>query len=492
MNRAIRRFAAAATLAAALPQLYACSTNPATGEQSFTAFMSPQEEIRVGREEHPKIIKEFGGVYDDPRIAGYVGSVGATLARASELPDLQFTFTVLNSDIVNAFALPGGYVYVTRGLLALASNEAELAGVLGHEIGHVTARHSAQRYSAAVASQLGVAVLGIFAGGLGAQAGAAAGQMALAGYSRDQESQADLLGIRYLSRTGYDVNGMPSFLAKLQAESALQAELAGRAGAADEFSLLQSHPRTADRVRDAIEQTKAQGVQPTGARTDAAEYLATIDGMYFGGDPDNGFIRGHTFIHPKLGFRFEVPAGFHIFNSATSVSARGPNGARVVFGAETRPQTQGLGMAEYIRAVWARGVNLVGLEPIDINGLPAATAATRITSQGATYDIRLVAIRFDERTIYRFLFVAKPADTAGLNEAFRRTTYSFHKLTADERRTLTPLRIRVVTVRAGDAVDSIAQRMQVESDKRRRFEVLNGLAAGARLAPGDRVKIVAD
>lgn len=153
--------AAVVALGLAAFSLGGCSTNPATGSQSFTAFMSPDKEVEVGRDEHPKILKQYGGELEDPKLRAYVDGVGQRLAQQSELPELRFTFTVLNSDITNAFALPGGYVYVTRGLLSLASNEAELAGVLGHEIGHVTARHTAQRYSRAVATGIAAAAVGV-------------------------------------------------------------------------------------------------------------------------------------------------------------------------------------------------------------------------------------------------------------------------------------------------------------------------------------------
>ncbi len=486
----LRAWAAGALLVANL-SLAGCAPNPATGRESFTGFMSTAEEARVGREQHPKVMREFGGEYADPALQRYVSQVGDALARHTELPDLKFTFTVLNSDIVNAFALPGGYVYVTRGLVALAGNEAELAGVLGHEMGHVAARHSAERYSAAVAGQLGVAVLGVLLGGAAADVGGQVGQLALASYSRSQESEADLLGIRYLARSGYDVNAMASFLAKLQAESAFSAELAGRSGASNEFSLLQSHPRTADRVREAIAVARDQGVRG-GGRLDRDEYLQAIDGMWYGGDPANGFVRGRRFIHPALGFLFEVPAGFHVFNAERSVAARGPNGARINFDADSRAQTAGLAMADYIRDAWARGRTLSGLESIDVNGLPAATATTRLSGNSGTFDVRLLAVRFDEKTIYRFLFASRPADAESLSAPFRRTTYSFRRLGAEEARTLRPLRLRVVAVRAGDTVDSLARQMALDEHQRRRFELLNGLASGDAVRPGDKVKLVVD
>ena len=193
-----------------------CAVNPATGDQQVM-LMSADQERRIGAEEHPKILKEFGGAYEDPKLSGYIAAIGGRLAAASELPDMRVTITVLNSPIVNAMALPGGYVYVTRGLLALAQNEAEVAGVIGHEIGHVVARHTAARLSRAQVAQfglIGLAVLGS-ATGLPAGTGRLASTLAslhLQGFSREQEFEADTLGIRYMSRVGYDPEAMATFL----------------------------------------------------------------------------------------------------------------------------------------------------------------------------------------------------------------------------------------------------------------------------------------
>ena len=185
-----RSFFSMVLLLPLLAVLGACSANPATGKQSFTAFMSPEKELQVGAEEHPKMVEQFGGVYGDKALSAYVRDMGLRLAKTSEMPDLPWTFTVLNDPLVNAFALPGGYVYVTRGLLALASDEAELAGVLSHEIGHVTARHSAQRYSSTVAANIGVQVLGVLSqaaglGGAGGQIASLGANLALKSYSRE-------------------------------------------------------------------------------------------------------------------------------------------------------------------------------------------------------------------------------------------------------------------------------------------------------------------
>lgn len=490
------RAAVALALAALLLTTSGCSTNPATGRTSFTAFMSEEKEKEVGAEEHPKIIKEFGGEYPDPKVRQYVQELGARLAKQSELPDLKFTFTVLNSDIVNAFALPGGYVYVTRGLMALASSEAELAGVIGHEIGHVTSRHTAERYSAALGAGILTTVAGIFLGGPVGQLGEAVSGMALASYSRDQELEADMLGVRYLDRTGYDENAMASFLAKMEGESRLAAEMAGRPGAADEFSIMQTHPRTADRVQAAIAEARKQGATNPGTKVEKDAYLNVIDGLTYGGDRDSGWSINRTFIHPGLRLRFEVPEGFRIMNSESKVLARGPNGAQIVFDAAPRDNSgrstaEGMEPAAYLQRVWARNINISGLESITINGLPAATAASRLSMSSGTMDVRLVVIRFDPRTMYRFIFATPPAQTAALNEPLRRATYSFRRLDDREAANAKPPRLRVVRVARGDTVESLARRMPFDEFNVTRFRVLNGLKEGEQPRVGDRVKIIA-
>ncbi len=480
----------AACLAAALTLSSAgCSVNPATGRQSFTAFMSPAEEIRIGRELHPKVLEEFGGTYHDAAVNAYVNHVGQTLAGHSELAHLNFTFTVLNSDVVNAFAVPGGYVYVTRALVALAGNEAELAGVLAHEIGHVTARHTAERYSQAMLAGLLAGIGGAAVGHAGLanvlESGAA---VYLQGFSRDQEYESDLLGVRYLMRAGYENRAMASFLGKLQAHSRLEARLSGRPEAADAFNIMSTHPRTADRVERAMQAALARGRPAARPRLGAETFLNQIDGMFVGGDPRNGIIKGRRFIHPRLRFRFEVPEGFRLINGQDKVGAIGPKGARIIFDL-ARPRGR-VRAADYMVRTWAPRARLQSVERITVNGLDAATGTTRVQTKKRAYDVRLVAIAATSGTVYRFLLATPPALTKRLSVGLRRTTFSFRLLTPRQAKRARPFRLRVITAKAGDTVETLAARLPYERHRVERFRVLNGLQPGEEIRGQRWVKIV--
>lgn len=486
-----RRLGALFTVLAAIgPGLTGCSTNPATGEQSFTAFMSPADELRVGREQDPKIRQEFGGTYEeDPALSAYVTRIGRKLAATSELPDLEFRFTVLNTPDVNAFALPGGYIYVTRGLVALAENEAELAGVIAHEIGHVTARHSAQRYSQAVAANLGVALLGILTENpaLTDVAGQGA-NLYLKSYSREQEFEADTLGIRYLNRAGYDTGAMASFLAKLGEVSRIRAEISGSGRDPDAVDLLATHPRTVDRVQKALAAARIQAAaNPVRNR---AVFLDRIDGVMFGSDPKEGVVRERVFLHKELNFRFEVPPGFKLFNKPTQVLAADRGGARFVF--DRAPRVSGMRPADYIRIRWARDHAIRNLESITVNGLEGATAWLPVTARnGARFVLRLVAIRYDASTIYRMQFLVPEGRTADLNEAMRRTTYSFRSLTEEERRSIRPYEVDVVTVSDKSTEQALAAEIPMPGYEVRFFRAFNGLNRGTLPPTGTRLKTVA-
>ena len=219
-DRGARRMSVARALLALLvlaAPVSGCALNPATGERNFTAFMTLEDERRIRDQEHPKILARFGGAYDDPALTAYVAEIGQALAAKSEMPRLDFRFTILNTPVVNAFALPGGYIYLSRGLLALADSEAELAGVLAHEIGHVTARHAARRFSRHVLANFGAELLDLVTIGGMAEAARAEADAYIQGYTRDQEFEADSLGLRYLRAAGYDAGAAPRFLNKLAA-----------------------------------------------------------------------------------------------------------------------------------------------------------------------------------------------------------------------------------------------------------------------------------
>jgi len=466
--------------------LTACATAPGTGRTIFTGGLTEEQESEMGRQQHPQILKQFGGAYDDPALARYVTSVGERLAATSERKDIHYTFTVIDSPIVNAFALPGGYVYVTRGLLALARNEAELAGVLAHEIGHITARHAAERYGQNLATTIASAGLGILGGSAAASAGQSLGAVALSSYSRDQEFESDTLGVRYLSRAGYKTSAMADFLGQLLANSRLDAEIAGQPGAADQFSLLQTHPKTADRVERAVEAAQVQANNESDVRQ--AVYQRHIDGIVYGDNPSQGVIKGRRFLHPDLRFAFEVPEGFELINAPQLVIGRGPGDAVILFSRAPEPYSGS--MTRYLTDVWGKKATLRDVESLEIDGMKAATASTRADTDVGLRDIRVIAIRYDENTVYRFLYATPPNQTARYNEAFRRSSYSFEKLSAAEAAEITPLRIGLHKVQPGETVETIAAGMPLVDRGAERLMVLNGLDSPAELKPGMTIKVI--
>jgi len=483
-------------LMALLPALLlvaACSANPATGKQSFTAFMSPEKELQVGAEEHPKILKQFGGAFTDKSWNAYVRDIGLELASYSEMPELPWTFTVLNDTQVNAFALPGGYVYITRGLLALASDEAEMAGVLSHEIGHVTARHTAQRYSSTVATNLGIQVLGVLtqaAGVGGAENIAAVGaELALKSYSREQELESDMLGVRYLARAGYDPDAMASFFEKLSAHQRIEGLIAGDPNAAEKHNMLATHPRTADRIVQAIDLADKNGAG--GVRREAKRYLAKIDGMVFGDDTDQGLVRGTEFIHPDLRFRFEVPEGFTIRNMPDMVLATDKDGNSIKFADASAKDVRDAGsMEKYLTHKWSGDANMEHVEWIDINGMKAVTGGAQVWTGKRNVDVRRIVIEQDKDSYWRFQFVAGTGDAKLLNEPFRRTTYSFRSISKSEADAVHPWRVRVVTVGRGVTFDDLVASMAIDEYPKEWFEALNGIGPDDPLIPGMRVKVI--
>lgn len=476
--------------------LSGCTTNPATGESVFTGGMDTAQEISIGREQHPQIIRAFGGEYGSPELRRYIDSIGQLLARTVERRGFQYKFTLLNSGIVNAFALPGGYIYISRGLLALAENEAEVAGVLAHELGHINALHHGRRQGSETIAGLLIAGAGIAASAAGVgnnqigQLGSAVAQSVLRGYSREHELESDRLALRYMSRAGYDPQAMVDFLKKMRGQSRLEAKRLGKSpDKVDATNYLATHPAPIERVRKASAlATRYRVADPMLARD---VYLQKIDGIIYGDDPDQGFVRGRTFVHPKLRFRFDVPDGFQLFNSPRQVRAIGPGGAAIIFDSARKPSDGPV--SYYVANVWGRGAKLAGLETIRINGMESATATTQARTNDGPRDVRLLAIRRNLQTIYRFAFLTKPGQAAKWSTPFRRTSHSFRLLTESEAAVLRPLRIRTQRVRRGDTVASLARRMALKDGfALERFLVINGLARNSRLRSGQVVKIIGE
>ncbi len=444
--------------------------------------------MKVGAQEHPKILEQFDGVYDDPRVTGYVAEVGGRVAAKSEMAATQFRITVLNTPEMNAFALPGGYVYVTRGLLSLMNSEAEMAGVLAHEVGHVTARHTAKRYSQAQGVSIVAGILGtLIRSETLERIGKMGGQAWLASFSRDQEFQADSLGVRYMARAGYQPAAQGDVLASLGRYHDFAARL--NPGKSKASSIFSTHPQTPERVRRAYQ--KAAGKNLPDAPRYRDRFLDHMDGMIYGDDPKHGLVRGRKFLHPVLRFAFEVPEGFTIRNGRAAVLARGPANTFMVFDTDPKARQRSQDtLVHYIKNVWARNLDFDWLEGTKINGLAAATGTATVRSRKGRFLVYFAAIRADNRQLYRFLFTTPKGNASAMVRRMDQTVDSFRRLSTKAAGKLKPLRIRVHTVRRGDTVAKLVERMAVAEEPKRLFEVLNARSPDQPLQVGERVKLI--
>jgi len=466
--------------------LTGCSTNPATGKQQFTALMSPAQENQVGANEHQKIAAQFG-FYESPRVVNYVREIGRNIVPHTERADVKYNFYVLDSPIVNAFALPGGYVYISRGILSLANNEAELAAVLAHEVGHITGRHSAERYSRSAVTSLGANILSVaLDSGAAAQALGLGANLYLSSYSRSQETEADSLGLRYLTKTGYQPDGMAQFLSSLQAQSGLDARLAGQKGKQG-FNYLSTHPATSQRVNATL---AAADSYPQTGKWGRNTHFSIINGMTYGDSESQGFVKGNSFYHTQLGFGFDVPEGYKIQNTPTQVvAASKANGAAIIF--DMAPNKGRLDSETFLKQIWMKGEKVQGLESITVNGMRAATAMFAGRVNGKPSSIRLLAIEFEPERFARFQIAIPQGSSAAITNDLKRASYSFRRLSTAEKSSLRPQRIKIVTARAGDTAASLSDKMPFKSYLREdRFRVLNALVPGEALKVGRQYKTI--
>jgi predicted Zn-dependent protease len=463
-----------------------CTQNPMTGKSEFTGLMPAQQEASIGAAQHAEITKQFGGVYENARIQSYVSEVGQKMAQYSERQDVQYRFTVLDSPIVNAFALPGGYVYVTRGTLAVANSEAELAAVLGHEIGHVAAHHQAARYSQGVLTQLGASVLGAAIGiPAASQAIGLGSNLYMSSYSRDQETQADQLGVRYLSRSGYDMMGMSNFLRDMNLYQSTNAQIEGKNET--EFSYFSSHPDTAGRVQQSRNEISKYPVQSSPVRSEN-RYLSMIRGLPYGESATQGFVRDGKFYHPDIGFLLSVPPSFNIDNQPQRIAIEGQEGTVLVLDMTKRGNIRRA--EDYVSGVWLKGQGTEALDTITVGGMPAATTSVNVNINNQPAEIRLIAIEWSDTEFVRMqILIPRGASNTAVDD-LKRISYSFRRMNEGERNSVRPYKVDLVTARAGDTIQSLAANMAVDKGKLEQFAALNGLTPATPIIVGRMYKVV--
>lgn len=463
-------------LIAALATLSACSTNPATGERQLI-LISQSQEIAMGRQYDPQIIQTFGLVEDDA-LQRYVQDLGAGIAATSEQPQLPWTFRVVDDPVVNAFALPGGFIYVSRGILAHFDNEAQLAAVLGHEIGHVTARHSAEQMSTQQLAQIGL-VAGMLIepdlqrfGGL-----AVAGlQVLFLKHSRDDERQADDLGLRYMQRARFDPREMPDVFTMLERVSQAR-------GGDGPPEWLSTHPNPGNR-RERIEQAIAAGGPiPSAWAVNRDGYLQRLQGMVYGDNPREGFFRDARFFHPDLRFQLDFPAGWKTSNQRDAVLAvsQGQDALMQVTLAEG--ETPDLAARQFFAQEGVTGRHI----PRRINDLPAEIGTFRAATPDRALD-GAVAFIGHGANVYRVLGYSASANWPRYEPIVQRTLGSFRELTDPAALNVQPMRLEIVRLDRPTPVTQLAARSSVTADI---LALLNQTTADATLPAGNLVKLVA-
>ena len=479
--------------ALALLTATAVALMPVAAQSQQQQYLNPRD-VQEAARQHPQLVAEFGGAESGPR-AAYVESVGRRVAAYSGTanPGQVYHFTTLNSAVENAFAVPGGYVYITRQLMGIMNDEAELAFVVGHETGHIAANHAQARKAAArnnsILGVLGVLLGNVVGGGFGnliAQSAQYSSKLRTLGFSRNQEYQADVLGIRYLARAGYDPSAGATMLRQLTLTSALETRVQGDTNrSTPEWA--STHPLSANRVTQAQQVARQTGKAGQGLRNRDA-FLTQLEGVTVDDDPAQGVIEGRTFTHPDLRMQFAVPTGFLMQNGTTAVSIEGSSGQAQFSGGRFQGSIENY-IGRVLQELTGGKVPLAlgALQRTSVNGIPATYVVGRANTSSGAVDVGVFAYQWDADTAYHFVTLTR----AGQGFApFASMVNSLRRISPGEAASIRPRVIDVVTVGRGDTVQSLAGRMAYRDFQIDRFLALNGLNPGERLTPGQKVKLV--
>jgi predicted Zn-dependent protease len=456
--------------------------NPSSEPVTVDTVARGDRFAKLAAAQHPKILATYGGEYADVKLERMVAKVVGGLTFDGNDPNQTYRITILNSPSVNAFALPGGFVYVTRGLLALSNDSSELAAVIAHEMAHVTAKHGMQRQQLEAETNLAARVVSeVLTDDPSGKQAAIRGKLKLAQFSRNQELEADAIGIKASGKSGYDPFAASRFLTSLGAYTDFRAASSDNDVTLD---FLATHPAAPQRVELAKRHARQFGAPDSVGVTERNAYLNGIEGMLFGDSPEEGFVRGQEFLHPALGITYRLPIGFETENNKDAVLSSGPNEVAVRFdGVEL---LQAVDLAKYVRSGWVAGLIDASVTPTMIGGYEAVIAK----AQADKWQFDITVLRVNGK-VYRFLFAA-PLSATGLQTVASSVSQSFRALSDAERANIRPTRVRILTVKAGDTVGGLANRMVGVERKQELFRILNSLTIGQALSAGDKVKIITD
>lgn len=475
----ILRRGALSGLLAALLVVVSCSTNPATGKRQI-ALISEQQEISMGREADGQIQKELG-LYPDQELQAYVNRLGQKLAKDSERPELPWTFRVVDDPVVNAFALPGGYIYVTRGLMAHLTSEAELVSVLGHEIGHVTGRHSVEQMSKAQLAQVGLLAGAILSPEMADQYGNLAStglQLMFLKYGRDDEREADDLGFRYLNQEGYDPREMGKVFEVLR-------RVGGREKQGKIPNWLSTHPAPEDRIERINAQVAKLGGDFSGRTVNQETYLRSLDNVVFGANPREGYFQGNLFIQPELGFQIRFPQGWQQSNQKQSVGALSPNqDAIVVLALSGKGSPQEAANAFFSQ----QGVQQGQALQANLGGLPAVARSFNVQQQNGSLQGIAAFVEHGNR-VFQILGYSASQRWGTYDDAISSALGSFQRVTDRRLLDVQPARLDVVSIPSAMTLEEFSRRYPSSVDLET-VAIINQADANTRFPAGAEVKRV--
>jgi len=456
-----------------------CATNPVSGGPELM-LLSESEEIQLGKQTDTEVRKEYG-VYEDQKLNAYLNDMCQRLAKVSHRPNLPYKFEIVDASAVNAFAVPGGYVYFTRGILANLNNEAELAGVMGHEIGHITARHSAQQYSRAQLAQFGLVVGGLFMPDLVSGVAQLGVGMLFLSFSRDNERQADSLGVEYASKAGYDARELAAFFETLERMN----PGSDRSGLPGWFS---THPSPEDRVvtvrKEAREWQQKLGMKES--KLNREVYLKHIDGLVYGDDPRQGYVDEGIFYHPDMGFQFPIPANWKVNNTPSQVQIMNENKeGGIIFSVANAPSPK----EAAAKFVQANRASVLASDSVTVGGFPAHRLVCNIKGESSTIRVVSYFIHKD-KSIFYFHGLSAPSVFDKHLNTFERTMRGFRELSDPKKINVKPDRIRLRTTKAAGSVESAFRTMGIPKDDLDDIALLNGMELSENLPANTLVKVI--